>query len=273
MSSPKPKTPKLNSKSNTDVDLANLQEGEDSVERLQQSADKTGGQVYDPLIADQAVRFERIAKDKRFWKALSTLSTLASVAAVDKLRQVPGRKTKGSQADNRRRNARLVKQALIEMGATFIKLGQFLSVRKDIISEELAEELVSLQDRVPPFEIEVLRQTIERELGAPPEQLFKEFDPTPIASASIGQVHRARLQDGRPVVVKVQRPDLAEIFYQDLGYMRFIARIGPVIRPSQACAGLARAHLRTEGLAASTKEKLGCRLRAMPSSEEPVRSK
>ena len=237
MSSPKPKAPKLNTKSNAEVDVANLQEGDDSVERLPQSADKTGGQVYDPLIADQAVRFERIAKDKRFWKALSTLSTLASVAAVDKLRQVPGRKTKGSQSDNRRRNARLVKQALIEMGATFIKLGQFLSVRKDIISEELAEELVSLQDRVPPFEIEVLRQTIERELGAPPEQLFKEFDPTPIASASIGQVHRARLQDGRPVVVKVQRPDLAEIFYQDLGYMRFIARIGPVIRPSQDWSG------------------------------------
>jgi predicted unusual protein kinase regulating ubiquinone biosynthesis (AarF/ABC1/UbiB family) len=222
-----------NANASPNANTGNDREADDlALERAQAAvanADKTGGQVYDPLVADKAIRFDRITKDKRFWKALSTLSTLASAAAIDRL----VRDKKGSKADNRRRNARLVKQALIEMGATFIKLGQFLSVRKDIISEELAEELVSLQDRVPPFDLEIFRQTIERELGAPPEQLFKEFEPTPIASASIGQVHRARLQDGRPVVVKVQRPDLAEIFYQDLGYMRFIARIGPVIRPDQ----------------------------------------
>lgn len=197
--------------------------------------DKTGGPVYDPELADQAVSVDRIVKDRRFWKAVSTLTTLASVAAVDRLKMVRGRKSPqhAQILESRRRNARLVKQALVEMGATFIKLGQFLSVRKDIISEELAAELVSLQDRVPPFDLEIFRQTIERELGSPPEKLFKELDPTPIASASIGQVHKARLPDGRPVVVKVQRPDLAEIFYQDLGYMRFVARIGPVIRPKQ----------------------------------------
>ncbi len=190
---------------------------------------------YDPALADQAIRLKVLLRDKRFWKSLSTLSLLVSAAAMDRL--VGGRSKKRPADEARRRNARLVKQALIEMGATFIKLGQFLSVRKDIISEELADELVSLQDRVPPFGIEALRSTIERELGAAPEQLFKEFEETPIASASIGQVHRARLQDGRPVVVKVQRPDLADVFYRDLGYMRFIARIGPVIRPKQDWSG------------------------------------
>lgn len=200
-----------------------------------QAKNQPSNQLYDTALADQAIRLEVLLKDKRFWKSLSTLSMLASVAAVDRL--VGGRYKKRSASEARRRTAKLVKQALIEMGATFIKLGQFLSVRKDIISEELAEELVSLQDRVPPFDYESLCQTIERELGASPSILFKEFEETPIASASIGQVHRARLQDGRAVVVKVQRPDLADIFYRDLGYMRLIAKYGPIIRPSQDWSG------------------------------------
>ncbi|MDP3508419.1 MAG: AarF/ABC1/UbiB kinase family protein [Candidatus Melainabacteria bacterium] len=203
--------------------------------KSQEGKSQASHQLYDTALADQAIRLEVLLKDKRFWKSLSTLSMLASAAAVDRL--VGGRYKKRSASEARKRTAKLVKQALIEMGATFIKLGQFLSVRKDIISEELAEELVSLQDQVPPFDYESLCQTIERELGAPPEKLFKEFEATPIASASIGQVHRARLQDGRAVVVKVQRPDLSDIFYRDLGYMRLIAKIGPVIRPSQDWSG------------------------------------
>lgn len=190
----------------------------------------TGASIYDPELADRAISLKGLLKDKRFWNTLHTLLALISAAALD---TVKNRMGKGSpQSDQRRKRAARVKQALIELGATFIKLGQFLSVRKDIISEELAQELASLQDRVPPFEFEVLEQIIERELGASPEKLFKEFEKTPIASASIGQAHRARLHDGRPVVVKVQRPDLSETFYQDLGYMRFIAKLGPLLRPS-----------------------------------------
>ncbi|MBS1998283.1 MAG: AarF/ABC1/UbiB kinase family protein, partial [Cyanobacteria bacterium SZAS LIN-2] len=189
---------------------------------------KAVGGGYDPALADSAVRIERLIRDKRFWRSMSTLLQLLSGSAIDRL----VRNRKSTPVEQRRRSARRVKQALIELGAAFIKLGQFLSVRKDIISDELAEELMELQDRVPPFEFDLLKSTIERELGAPPDVIFKEFELTPIASASIGQVHRARLSDGRPVVVKVQRPDLAETFYQDLGYMRFIARIGPIIKPN-----------------------------------------
>ena len=207
-----------------------------SVGKVNDAADKTVSQNaggYDPELADRAVRLDRLLKDKRFWSSLHTLLALVSAAALDTLvRDRLGKGKNATVSEKRKRRAKRVKQALLELGATFIKLGQFLSVRNDIISEELAEELSSLQDRVPPFGIDVLRNIIERELGAPPEKLFKEFEITPIASASIGQAHRARLQDGRPVVVKVQRPDLAEVFYQDLGYMRFIAKIGPILRPS-----------------------------------------
>lgn len=197
--------------------------------------------VYDPVQADQAVRLKRLLKDQRFWNTLSTLSNLVSAVALDRLIQSRNK----SQADQKRARARHIKEALLDLGATFIKLGQFLSVRKDIISEELAEELVSLQDRVPPFDYEILRGIIQRELGELPEVLFTDFETTPIASASIGQVHRARLKDGTPVVVKVQRPDLSEVFYQDLGYMRFIARIGPIIRPNSDWAmwQIGRAHV------------------------------
>ncbi len=188
---------------------------------------KAMGGGYDPALADSAVRVSKLIRDKRFWSSLNTLLQLFGGSAVDKL----VRDRNSTAVEQRKRSAKRVKQALVELGAAFIKLGQFLSVRRDIISEELATELKELQDRVPPFEYELLKDTIERELGAPPEVIFKEFELTPIASASIGQVHRARLQDGRPVVVKVQRRDLAEIFYQDLGYMRFVARIGPYIRP------------------------------------------
>jgi predicted unusual protein kinase regulating ubiquinone biosynthesis (AarF/ABC1/UbiB family) len=197
---------------------------------LQTGSQPAGG--YDPLQADKAVQVRRLLKDKRFWSTLNTLLTLVSSAALDTLVRDKLRSKKPSDSDKRKRRASHIKQAFLELGATFIKLGQFLSTRKDIVSEELAEELSALQDQVPPFDFEVLKATIERELGAPPEVLFKEFESTPIASASIGQAHRARLHDGRPVIVKVQRPDLAEIFYQDLGYMRFIARLGPIIRPS-----------------------------------------
>jgi predicted unusual protein kinase regulating ubiquinone biosynthesis (AarF/ABC1/UbiB family) len=184
--------------------------------------------VYDPTLADQAVQLRRLLRDKRFWSTLSTLSNLLSTIALDRLIKNKKR-TKAEQAKER---AKRIKEAFLDLGATFIKLGQFLSVRKDIISEELAEELASLQDQVPPFDVETLKAIITRELSGAPESLYLEFEEKPIASASIGQVHLAKLKDGRKVVVKVQRPELSETFYQDLGYMRFIARIGPLIRPS-----------------------------------------
>jgi ubiquinone biosynthesis protein len=109
-----------------------------------------------------------------------------------------------------------IRLALTELGPTFIKLGQLLSTRPDLVGTELAAELQHLQDDVPFDSMERVRATIEKDLGRPLEACFDDFDPRPLASASIGQVHRARLKSGEHVVVKVQHPDVPRKFQVDL---------------------------------------------------------
>ncbi|KYH31450.1 ABC1 kinase family protein [Neomoorella mulderi] len=115
--------------------------------------------------------------------------------------------------------------ALAELGPTFIKLGQILSTRPDLLPPEIIAELARLQDRVPPFPFAEVKQTVEKELGQPLEQLFHEFDPEPLAAASIGQVHRATLPEGDQVIVKVQRPGIAEQVRVDLEILFDLARL------------------------------------------------
>lgn len=114
--------------------------------------------------------------------------------------------------------------ALQELGATFIKLGQLVSTRADLLPAEYIAELVKLQDSLPPLPYEVITAVIERELGSPPEQVFARFAREPIAAASTSQVHEAELADGRKVVVKVQRPGVAQLFEVDLEIIRDLAR-------------------------------------------------
>ncbi|WP_457600638.1 ABC1 kinase family protein [Hydrogenivirga sp.] len=109
-----------------------------------------------------------------------------------------------------------LRMAFEELGPTFIKLGQILSTRPDLIPENYLEELSKLQDRIPPCPTERILEVLERELGRPVDQLFLEFSPEPLASASIGQVHRATLRDGSRVVVKVQKPGVEEQIKRDL---------------------------------------------------------
>ena len=116
-----------------------------------------------------------------------------------------------------------IRMAFEELGPTFIKLGQVLATRPDLIPMSLVEELRHLQDRVPPFPGEDAKREIELQLGRPVEQLFARFDVAPLAAASIAQVHRATLQDGTEVVVKVRRPNLEAQISRDLDVLTSLA--------------------------------------------------
>jgi ubiquinone biosynthesis protein len=120
-------------------------------------------------------------------------------------------------------------QAVLELfrslGATFIKVGQIMSTRPDLLPEHITRALEKLQDDVGPFPLEAVVRTIEEDLGRPLGQIFAEFAPVPLASASVSQVHKARLPDGRVVAVKVRRPNVVELCAFDLAVMRLGARL------------------------------------------------
>lgn len=181
------------------------------------------GISYDPAQADRSVKLAQVLTDPRFWRMASSVYTFSTQSVKDKMSKDL------SKVDRRRRRGKRLTETLVELGPTFIKLGQYLSVRKDFLPAEYAEELAHLQDKVPPFSSDQVRTIIASELGLPPEKLFARFDDKPVASASIGQVHRAKLKEGKEVVIKVQRPDLSSMFYQDLGYMRLLARMGNMV--------------------------------------------
>ena len=132
--------------------------------------------------------------------------------------------TPEKQAARRRAKAIWIRENFLELGPTFIKLGQLFSTRADLFPIEYVEELSKLQDRVPAFSYEQVKETIETDFAKPIERLFSSFDPIPLAAASLGQVHRAKLFNGEEIVVKVQRPGLKQLFTIDLAILRQIAR-------------------------------------------------
>src|SRR5665647_329225 len=127
--------------------------------------------------------------------------------------------------------------ALMELGPTFVKLGQVLSTRADILSPAFIEELEKLQDNVIPVSIEQIKEQIAAEIG-PVEQIFADFNPVPLAAASIGQVHRATLKTGEQVIVKVQRPDIEAQVENDLEIFMELARFIEKRSPEAARIGL-----------------------------------
>ena len=121
--------------------------------------------------------------------------------------------------------AQRVRLALEELGPTFIKFGQIISTRPDLLPSDFITELARLQDDVAPEPLEPIRVCIEEELGRPIEELFASFDPTPMAAASLGQVHAATLPDGEEVIVKVQRPNIDRTIDVDLDILYDLARL------------------------------------------------
>ncbi len=118
-----------------------------------------------------------------------------------------------------------MRRALEELGPVFIKFGQMLSTRRDLLPEDIADELAKLQDDVPPFPEQQSIAIIEKALGKPVTELFASFDATPMASASVAQVHGATLHSGEKAVVKVVRPDIEPIIQQDMALMGTLARL------------------------------------------------
>ena len=142
--------------------------------------------------------------------------TLAGLLGRKKSSLPPGRRLAG---------------ALQEMGPSFIKLGQMLATRPDLLGEEIASDLSHLQDKLPPFSAKLAIEAIEKELDKPLGELFKSFDETPVAAASIAQVHFALTTDGREVAVKVLRPGIEKSFKRDLELFFWAAKLIERTRP------------------------------------------
>lgn len=130
----------------------------------------------------------------------------------------------GRQQVNERRRAIQLRELLTKLGPAYIKVGQALSTRPDLVSPIFLEELTLLQDQLPPFPNEVAFRFIEEELGAPPEDIYAELTPSPVAAASLGQVYKGKLKTGETVAVKVQRPGLARRIAIDVYILRRIAQ-------------------------------------------------
>lgn len=128
------------------------------------------------------------------------------------------------QAELRHREGAALREKLIQLGPTFIKTGQTLATRADLLPVEYIEELGKLQDEVPSFPTDQARKIVEDELHAKIEDIFQTFEDTPIAAASLGQVHRAVLRTGQVVAVKIQRPNIADQIDFDIAVLRRIAR-------------------------------------------------
>ncbi len=131
---------------------------------------------------------------------------------------------KRTEGEPRRSRPEKLRMLFEELGPTFVKLGQILSTRTDLIPKSYTDELGKLTEHVPPFPLDQVETIIQQEFGRPVSELFRAFSAEPLAAASIGQVHAATLPDGMEVVVKVRRPGIVETINTDLEIMRFIAQ-------------------------------------------------
>ena len=183
---------------------------------------------YDPNIIDK--KFKLPLKDKDFkGNSLAFLYEFSSLilffAGSNRFREISSILFSFIWKVRKRKDEGpgLLFDAFLKLGSTFIKVGQFLSSRGDLLPVDYIEELSKLQDSLPPLSFNQVKFLLEKELGKTIESVFKDFEKEPIASASIGQVHKAELLNGCKVVVKVQRPDLENLFYDDLAILKCLA--------------------------------------------------
>ena len=176
---------------------------------------------------DRSYRWNRenYSKQRRFVDIWSFVLRLSFERwRFNKAWSYPSGITDEAKASRLRKIAVYVRETLLELGPTFIKVGQLFSTRADLFPSEFVDELSKLQDQVPAFSYDQVVSIVEADLGKPINVLYLHFDPIPLAAASLGQVHRAQLVTGEEVVVKVQRPGLKKLFAIDLEILKGITR-------------------------------------------------
>ncbi|MFI0484380.1 AarF/UbiB family protein [Actinomadura sp. 9N215] len=211
------------------------------------------GSVPSPLFWFGGAR-SRVARTRRYWRI--TFIVLRHGLGP----YLRGRARRGpTSQEGRERLARSFTDSLEQAGVAFVKFGQVLSTRRDVLPPEFVAELGRLQDRATPVPWPDIEQVIQDELGAPPEDVFASFDRTPLAAASVAQVHAATLRSGEDVVVKVQRPGVLTVVERDLDI------VGRLARTLQFRAGWAKAFGvvdLADGFATALREELDFRVEA-----------
>ncbi|MET7294819.1 AarF/UbiB family protein [Streptomyces griseoloalbus] len=213
----------------------------------------TGGSVRGMVRWPGAVR-RRLARSRRY-------TQLSRIAVRHGLRRfLTGRSRRGTASpQDQAALARSLRLALEEAGATFVKLGQVLSSRYDLLPDVFVDELSSLQHEVAPEPWPDIERVLAEELKAPPEKVFAEFTPEPLAAGSMAQVHRARLRDGRAVAVKVQRPGARQVLERDLD---ILFRISDLLERSTSWGRTVGSRELVQGFADSLHEELDFRTEA-----------
>ena len=177
--------------------------------------------------SDKAYRWNRenYSSRRRFFDIWSfVLILMFKLWRLNKSWSYAGGVTEPKKAARRKAQAIWIRSTLLDLGPTFIKVGQLFSTRADIFPSEYVEELAKLQDKVPAFSYEQVEKIVEQELSKKIPELFHSFEQIPLAAASLGQVHKAVLHSGESVVVKVQRPALKQLFEIDLKILKGITR-------------------------------------------------
>jgi ubiquinone biosynthesis protein len=190
----------------------------------------THGRIWAFIERMPGVRTNRLIQNFRLYEVWNTILSYAmdivsERVPLSRVRRVVARIGGEAQASESGGTPARIRRMLEQLGPTYVKLGQLVSSRREMMPPEWADELSKLQSAVPPFPWDVARETIRAELHADPEQLFSTIDQVPLAAASLAQVHRATLPDGTDVVVKVQRPEVRAKVRADLGVMRDVAEV------------------------------------------------
>ncbi len=179
---------------------------------------------------------EPVSRRRRLLRLAGMTAHVASSYASSRIKQAFQSEDRAAEerVSQHRRSGERIARTLGELKGAVMKVGQMASIARDFLPAEVAQALSSLQREAPPMPYPVIAAQIERELGGPPEALFDEFHRTALAAASIGQVHRARTDDGRDVVVKVQYPGVDDAVDSDLAHLKIALRASGLVRVPRA---------------------------------------